>query len=75
MPFLVRKYEDWQHLRHLVTPGITGFWQVSFRKSLPLQLPAATIIDLQYVNAASIFTDAVVLAKTIREVMVASGAF
>jgi lipopolysaccharide/colanic/teichoic acid biosynthesis glycosyltransferase len=25
MPFIVRKYEDWQNLRHLVTPGITGF--------------------------------------------------
>ena len=31
MPFIVRGYESWQHLRHLVTPGVTGFWQTTCR--------------------------------------------
>ena len=29
MPFIVKRYERWQHLRHLATPGITGLWQAT----------------------------------------------
>jgi lipopolysaccharide/colanic/teichoic acid biosynthesis glycosyltransferase len=75
MPFLVRNYENWQHLRHLVTPGLTGFWQISYRKTLPLQRPEATVIDLDYVKHASFFTDMFVLVKTIRQVIFMTGAF
>ena len=29
LPEIVRRYEPWQHHRHLVKPGVTGPWQVS----------------------------------------------
>src|ERR1035441_1152470 len=57
MPFLVREYEPWQHLRHLVTPGVTGFWQTTCRSTVPLHLPEATMLDLEYVRNASYLTD------------------
>jgi lipopolysaccharide/colanic/teichoic acid biosynthesis glycosyltransferase len=75
MPFLVRDYAEWQHLRHLVTPGVTGFWQVSGRKTLPMQLPEATLLDLEHVKNASYLTDVRVLVKTACEVVRMSGAF
>ncbi len=75
MPFVVRNYQAWQHLRLLVTPGVTGLWQITCRKSLPMHLPEATLIDLQYIRSASLRTDAAVLAKTLRSVVSAQGAF
>src|SRR5436190_1648982 len=28
LPAIVARYEPWQHARHVVTPGLTGWWQV-----------------------------------------------
>jgi lipopolysaccharide/colanic/teichoic acid biosynthesis glycosyltransferase len=75
MPFVVREYEDWQHLRHLVTPGITGLWQVTCRKSVPLHLPEATLLDLDYIRRASHGTDALLLVKTVGTLTSTDGAF
>jgi lipopolysaccharide/colanic/teichoic acid biosynthesis glycosyltransferase len=75
MPFVVREYEAWQHLRHLVTPGVTGFWQTTCRSTIPLHLPAATMLDLKYIEQASHSTDAAVLVKTFRSLISAEGAY
>jgi lipopolysaccharide/colanic/teichoic acid biosynthesis glycosyltransferase len=75
MPFVVREYEAWQHLRHLVTPGVTGFWQTTCRSTVPLHLPQATMLDLDYIQRASHSTDAAVLVKTIRSLISAEGAY
>jgi lipopolysaccharide/colanic/teichoic acid biosynthesis glycosyltransferase len=75
MPFVVRKYEDWQNLRHLVTPGITGLWQVTCRKSVPLHLPQATLLDIEYIRRASHLTDVLLLVKTVRTLIFTEGAF
>jgi lipopolysaccharide/colanic/teichoic acid biosynthesis glycosyltransferase len=75
MPFIVRGYESWQHLRHLVTPGVTGFWQTTCRSTVPLHLPEATMLDLDYVRQASHSTDAAVLVKTIRILISTEGAY
>jgi lipopolysaccharide/colanic/teichoic acid biosynthesis glycosyltransferase len=75
MPFVVREYEAWQHLRHLVTPGVTGFWQTTCRSTVPLHLPQATMLDLDYIRQASHSTDAAVLVKTIRSLISAEGAY
>lgn len=75
MPFLVRKYKTWQHLRHLVTPGLTGFWQITCRSTVPMHLPEATMIDLEYVRKASYATDVVILAKTLKMLVAPNGAF
>jgi lipopolysaccharide/colanic/teichoic acid biosynthesis glycosyltransferase len=75
MPFLVRKYEAWQHLRYLVTPGVTGFWQTTCRSTIPLHLPEATMVDLEYIRQASHATDVAVLVRTIRSLVWAEGAY
>jgi lipopolysaccharide/colanic/teichoic acid biosynthesis glycosyltransferase len=75
MPFIVREYEAWQHLRHLVTPGITGFWQIRCRSTVPLHFPEATMLDLDYIRQASYATDAAVLLKTVQRLISTEGAY
>ncbi len=75
MPFIVHRYERWQHCRHLRKPGITGLWQISVRKSVPMHLPAATKIDLEYVRTASTQTDGRIFFGTFAALLKATGAF
>jgi len=74
MPFVVKGYEQWQHLRHLVEPGVTGLWQTSRRSDVPLARPEATLLDLEYVRTASPIMDGILLAKTIKAVVSTHGA-
>jgi lipopolysaccharide/colanic/teichoic acid biosynthesis glycosyltransferase len=74
MPFLVRKYQPWQHLRHLATPGVTGLWQTRARSTIPLHLPEATRIDLEYIARASPRTDGLILIATVRRILSSHGA-
>jgi lipopolysaccharide/colanic/teichoic acid biosynthesis glycosyltransferase len=75
MPFIVRDYQAWQHLRHLVTPGLTGYWQTTCRSTIPLHLPEATLLDVEYIRQASLGTDARILAKTVLSLVSTEGAF
>ena len=59
---IVARYEDWQHQRHRVKPGLTCIWQVSERGDKPLH--EATEIDLDYVDTISFLTDLRLLAIT-----------
>jgi lipopolysaccharide/colanic/teichoic acid biosynthesis glycosyltransferase len=75
MPFIVKRYEPWQHLRHLATPGITGLWQTTVRSRVPLHRPEATQIDLEYVRTASTGTDSRIVLRTFRALLRADGAY
>jgi lipopolysaccharide/colanic/teichoic acid biosynthesis glycosyltransferase len=75
MPFIVKRYEPWQHLRHLATPGITGLWQTTVRSRIPLHRPEATHIDLEYVRTASTGTDSRIVLRTFRALLHADGAY
>jgi lipopolysaccharide/colanic/teichoic acid biosynthesis glycosyltransferase len=75
MPFVVGRYERWQHCRHLRKPGITGLWQISVRKQIPLHHPDATKIDLEYVRTASTMTDGSIFLRTFPALFKAQGAF
>lgn len=59
---IVARYEDWQHQRHRVKPGLTCIWQVSERGDVPLH--EATEMDLDYVDTISFLTDLRLLAIT-----------
>jgi lipopolysaccharide/colanic/teichoic acid biosynthesis glycosyltransferase len=63
LPHIVDKYEDWQHRRHAVKPGITGLWQVSERGDVPMH--EATDVDIEYVESVSLACDLRILALTI----------
>lgn len=68
---VVKRYEAWQHERHLVKPGLTGFWQVSDRSSgLALE---AVDLDIDYLRQVSFLTDCRVLLRTIPVALRRSG--
>ena len=65
---IVATYEDWQHQRHLVKPGLTGLWQVEARGD-GRQMHRNTFYDIQYVDSVSLATDLQILAKTLPAVV------
>jgi len=73
LPEIVAGYARWQHVRHLVTPGITGWWQVN-RDSRRL-LHEATELDLEYIRNQSLGLDLLILIRTIGAVVNGSGAY
>jgi lipopolysaccharide/colanic/teichoic acid biosynthesis glycosyltransferase len=75
MPFVVHGYEKWQHLRHLVRPGLTCFWQVRLRSTVPLHRPEATAHDIEYIRRASPRIDGMLIAQTVFALVYPKGAF
>jgi len=73
LPEIVTRYEPWQHRRHLVRPGLTGWWQVSGRSDRPMH--EHTELDIYYVNNLSLWLDLLIALKTFRAVVRGSGAF
>jgi lipopolysaccharide/colanic/teichoic acid biosynthesis glycosyltransferase len=61
---IVATYEDWQHQRHQVKPGLTGLWQVTDRRSSDGDMHLHTGTDLLYVEQISLWTDLRILLRT-----------
>ncbi|HEU4319399.1 MAG TPA: sugar transferase [Acidimicrobiia bacterium] len=62
IPEIVDDYEDWQHARHTVKPGITGLWQVEAPPGRLMH--ECTELDLQYIDDLSLRTDLEILLRT-----------
>jgi lipopolysaccharide/colanic/teichoic acid biosynthesis glycosyltransferase len=62
LPFIVDRYEPWQHSRHEVKPGLTGLWQVSARGDAPMH--EATDIDIDYVDNVTFRRDFSIALRT-----------
>ena len=62
LPEIVRRYEPWQHDRHMVKPGVTGPWQISNQNGDLMY--EHTEIDLDYLEQISFMHDLRILAKT-----------
>ena len=63
MPFIVEKYEA-EHLQRLaVMPGITGLWQLSADRKLPIHQNIS--YDLYYVRHRSVWMDMAILLHTV----------
>jgi lipopolysaccharide/colanic/teichoic acid biosynthesis glycosyltransferase len=75
MPFVVRNYRRWQHVRHLTPPGLTGLWQISARSTIPLAHPEATAMDVEYLYRSSPSFDLSLLVGTVSAVIRAKGAY
>jgi len=73
LPEIVAKYEPWQHRRHVVPPGVTGWWQVN-RDGVRL-MHEATDLDMYYIEHWSARLDLLILTRTLRVVMRGVGAF
>ena len=75
MPLVINDYQRWQHLRHLITPGITCIWQATCRKQIPLEDPAATALDIDSIRRASPALDGALLLQTFFSVVLQRGAY
>jgi lipopolysaccharide/colanic/teichoic acid biosynthesis glycosyltransferase len=75
MPLMINTYQRWQHMRHLVTPGLTCIWQTTSRSAIPLHQPEATVLDLHYIRHASPRLDIRLLVQTVVSVLRPKGAY
>ncbi len=64
LPFIVAQYAPWQHARHQVAPGITGWWQVHHRNDVPMHLNVE--FDLYYIRNRSLALDFKIVWLTLR---------
>ena len=67
LPVEVRLYQDWQKQRLLVTPGLTGLYQVTARHRVPIE--EMVRIDLEYIRRQSFLLDAEIMLKTPRAML------
>lgn len=63
MPFIVEKYNRLQRYRLGIKPGITGLWQISGDRSIPIHQNLD--YDLYYIENRSLITDMVILWRTL----------
>ena len=61
---VVAGYAPWQHERHLLKPGLTGYWQVSERAASGLAFEGVDL-DIDYLREVSFLTDCRVLLCTV----------
>ena len=67
------QYEAWHKARLAAKPGITGMWQVSGRSNIT-DFEDVVKLDVKYINEWSIWLDIKILLKTIKVVLLRSGA-
>lgn len=65
--------EDWHKKRYLVTPGMTGLWQISGRSELDFD--DLVRLDFLYLERWSVGLDLAILLKTIPAVVFRRGAY
>jgi lipopolysaccharide/colanic/teichoic acid biosynthesis glycosyltransferase len=73
LPSIVARYEPWQHVRHVVAPGITGWWQVN--RAADQLMHEATELDIYYVRNHSLGLDLKIIARTFGAVIDGRGAY
>jgi exopolysaccharide biosynthesis polyprenyl glycosylphosphotransferase len=73
LPREVLQYNGDVKRRLLVKPGVTGLWQVNGRSDLPWD--ESVRLDLSYVDNWSMASDFLLIAKTIKAVLVSDGAY
>ncbi len=72
LPKEVAQYEQWQHRRLSVKPGVTCTWQINGRNNIDFN--DWMKLDLDYIDNWSLWNDTKIIAKTIPAVIKGSGA-
>jgi lipopolysaccharide/colanic/teichoic acid biosynthesis glycosyltransferase len=67
LPYELERFPPWAASRFAVRPGVTGLWQVSGRNRLSML--EGLRLDLEYVARRDLWTDLVILARTVRAVV------
>ncbi len=73
LPHMVAPFPEWNRQRSVVTPGITGLWQVSARDK-NTSLRDMIDYDLEYIERQSLLLDLRILARTVKVLMESHGA-
>ncbi len=73
LPEEVAQYQEWHKKRLLVSPGITGLWQVSGRSDLTFD--EMVLLDVYYVENWNVGVDIGILLRSIPAVLRARGAY
>lgn len=73
LPRIVSKYQPWQHQRHLVRPGMSGWWQIHGRSDRPMH--ENTELDIYYVERLSFRLDLHIFVRTFKALFSRNGAF
>ncbi len=73
LPEIVSTYKPWQDQRHLVSPGITGWWQTHGRSDQMMH--THTDLDIYYIHHISFTMDVRILLGTLRTLASRTGAF
>jgi lipopolysaccharide/colanic/teichoic acid biosynthesis glycosyltransferase len=64
LPSIVSRFAPWQHERHAVKPGMTGYWQV-YARGDGQGMHERTDLDIAYVRDIGLLTDLKILLLTI----------
>jgi lipopolysaccharide/colanic/teichoic acid biosynthesis glycosyltransferase len=73
LPRIVARYQPWQHQRHLVRPGMSGWWQIHGRSDRPMH--ENTELDIYYVERLSLRLDLHIFVRTFKALFSRNGAF
>lgn len=73
LPWIVERYEDWQHRRFDIPQGITGWWQISGRSDKPCHLH--TELDIEYIEKYSFWMDVRIILMTLPALLRGKGAY
>ena len=73
VPAEVSRYDEWHRDRLLVTPGLTGLWQVSGRSNLTFD--EMVRLDLYYAEHWSPWLDIKIMLRTLPAVLTGRGAY
>jgi lipopolysaccharide/colanic/teichoic acid biosynthesis glycosyltransferase len=71
-PSELPRYGSFGEKRLLVKPGLTGLWQISARQHISYDERVA--LDMQYIDARSLWLDLTILVKTLKVFVVHTGA-
>ena len=73
LPEEVETYEEWHKQRLLVTPGLTGLWQINGRSNLTFD--EMVRLDLYYAENWTPWLDMKIVLRTIPAVVTGRGAY
>ncbi|MCC6166062.1 MAG: sugar transferase [Caldilineaceae bacterium] len=73
LPQEVEQYQEWHRRRLLVSPGITGLWQVSGRSDLTFD--EMVLLDTYYVENWNLAMDLSILLRSVPAVLRGRGAY
>ena len=68
-----KDFSDYEHMRHLIKPGLTCYWQISGRNKVSFHKWME--LDIKYIKEMNLRTDFKIILRTILVVILKKGAY